>query len=273
MAGTPTLIRYADGYLVCDSVLDSSIVATAEFTEHAIEVGSPITDHAIHKPLEWSLTLTATDTPITAQHLSPGGDVLAPTGVAKQAITRQLRTTDPPGHQSTELKIRPSEGQQLNVSAAIGAAIDRVRNAAAGPTELTGRAGAGAVLRSLNVEVLTTDAPVDRIHAFYQQLLDLMFDVAELAVIYKGRTYEPVVLTSVTKVDQPGQFGRSTFPVTFRELLTVETKQVTLPAVPKQKSKKDLGAKPTVPASEQQSAFVLRSSAVSAGIATGVLSE
>ncbi len=51
----------------------------------------------------------------------------------------------------------------------------------------------------------------------------------------------------MTKSDKPGALGKSSFQVELKKIRTVATKQTTLPAVPKAKAKKDLGAKPPAP--------------------------
>jgi hypothetical protein len=63
-------------------------------------------------------------------------------------------------------------------------------------------------------------------------------------VTIKGASYIDLVLTSVTRTDSRGQFGKGSFAIELRQIATVETKTVELPPVPASKAPKQLGAKP-----------------------------
>lgn len=241
MAAVATLLRAEDGsFLVCDAVLDAQHEATCDVTEHAIEDGSSISDHVVRKPFSMSMTLVATQTPIYSRY--PGTDGVS--GLTPTPQSLSVRTTSQ-GRQTTELQIRKSNGQQLNVAAAISAVGGLLRKAVGlgDPTAIDGVLAKPAEPKPLTVTVLTTDTPQDRVGDFHQILLNFLTTATRLTVVFKGREYPDLVLTSVTRSDAAGQGGRATFPIQLRQVLTVETKQVNLPKVPAQKSKKDLGAK------------------------------
>lgn len=220
------------GFLVCDAVLDASVAHLFEFTEHPVEDGSTLTDHLIVKPEQISLTLVATDTPIRSDA----------TGFAKvsQPLTVKSVTY---GKQQTQLKVQPRAGlPQLNVASAVNIGLKALSGAVA-PNSITGLKVQAASAKTFSISVLAAGAPIDRIHDFYAKLLELATTATRLTLTFKGYSYPDYVFTSITKSDRPGEFGRSTFPVELRRVRTVATKQTTIPAVPKAKGKKDLGAK------------------------------
>lgn len=227
-----TLIGHAGGFLVCDAVLDASIEHAFDFTEHPVEDGSVLTDHLIVKPERISLTLVQTDAPIRADT----------DGFARTSLPLQVRSVTY-GKQTTELKIQPRAGlPQLNVSSALNIGFKAIAGLT-GANSITGLKVQPAAVKPISVTVLAANAPVDRIHDFYAQLLELATAATRLTLTFKGYSYPDYVLVSVAKTDRAGEYGRSTFPVELKRVRTVQTKQTTLPAVPKAKGKKDLGAK------------------------------
>lgn len=238
-----TLIRHADGFLVCDAVSDFEFESTLEFTEQPIDDGSTISDHAVRKPQRLSLTLVQTQTP---------SRVIDGFSRQSQPLTVQSVTY---GKQKVDLKIQPKKGVQFNAAAAISAGVGALKKAVSGAPSIEGLKVLPKAPKSLSVTVLKADADVDRIHEFFEQLLKLQTAVAPLTISFKGRDYSNFMLESVRKQDKPGQLGKSSFPVTFKQIRTVATKQVSLPAVPKAKAKKERGVQygpPPPPVTEEQ---------------------
>ncbi len=227
---TPSLLTHEGGVLVFDAVSDANVDATLEFTDLPVEDGTTITDNAIRKPLTVSLTLCHTQTPITAVD----GFSVRGQDLSVQSVTYQKQTT--------ELKVASKRGVQLNVNNAIAAVGNALLSAASGATAIDGVKGVRNA-KAFAVKVLSADAAVDRIRDFYDSLLALMYAVTKVRLTFKGRDYPNLVLTSVGKSDAKGEFGRSTFAVELKEIRTVVTRQVQLPAVPKAKKRKDQGAK------------------------------
>lgn len=253
MAQVPTVITASTGFLVCDAVIDAQFEQQVEATEHAIEDGSVITDHLVRKPQTLSMTLVATQTPLAA-NLGP-----STTGMSVQGVTVQLRSTSKPGRQQTKLQIRQRQGVQLNVGAAVSAGLGALKRAvgAGDPDSVDGMKAGTPSSGSFTVQALAADTPSDRVNDFFSLLLGFALSGERLKIAFKGLEYENFVLTSVTKSDSAGQGGKSTFPVTFKQILTVQTKQVALPKVPAQKQTKDLGAKggqygPPLPPAESE---------------------
>lgn len=222
-----TTIKYSTGLLICDAVSDAGFTAEVDFTDHAIDDGSSITDHAVRKPETASLTLTHTQTPMKQ---IPGFSV-----AAQPLQVRQVTY----GKQTTKLDIRQKKGIPANVSGLISAGLNALAKGA--PSELAGQKSQPKSVNQLSVTVLQADSGKDRIGEFFDVLLKLMADVEVLTISFKGRDYSGYVLTSVKKSDQPGRLGASTFNVELKKITTVETKQIKLPAVPRAKAKKDRG--------------------------------
>ena len=222
-----TAIRYIGGILLCDCVADAQFEASLDFTEHPIDDASTISDHAVRKPETFTLTLTQTQTPLRKiDGFSPQGQPLQVMAVGY-------------GKQKTTLKIAQKGGVQPSVSGLIEAGLSAVKNSV--PKSIEGLKVLPAAPKNLSVTVLKADAPVDRIGTFFDQLLKLLYAVERLTLSVKGRDFSDFVLTSVRKSDRPGGLGKSSFDVSLKKVATVATKQVTLPAVPKAKAKKDRG--------------------------------
>lgn len=223
-----TIIRFSSGFLLCDAVSDASFSSELDFTEHPIDDGSVITDHAIRKPEKITLSLSHTQTPIRAIDGFAFGS--RPLEIKSVAF----------GTQQTQLDIRKRPGIGHNVTALISAGLAAVR--AVQPSALTGQKGLGASAKPLSVTVLQAGATVDRVGAFFSKLLALQTAVERLTVSFKGRDFADYVLISVAKSDKPGQLGKSSFQIELKKVRTVATKQTTLPAIPKAKAKQDKGA-------------------------------
>lgn len=235
-----TTIRHSGGLLVCDAVSDASIETTLDFTEHPIDDGSTISDHAVRKPETISLTLTHTQTPLRKI------EGFAPANVALQvkAVTY--------GKQQTKLDI-PSKGIAPNVAGLISAGLSALKGAV--PPSIQGLKIAPDGSRNFGVTVLQANAGVDRIGEFYNTLLKVQLAVERVTLTFKGRDFADYVITTVRKSDKPGAVGKSTFDVSLKKVRTVATKQVELPAVPRAKKKKDIGVQygpPPPPVSEEK---------------------
>ncbi len=211
-------------------VSDGSAEKSIDLTDHAIEDGSEISDHAVRKPVTLSLTLVQTQTPI------------APTnGFSRQQVTGSA-PKQTPGRQTNTIKIRKNPNLQLNAAALVRAGIGAIASAGAGPVTIEGLKVGKATPAPLSVTVLAADAPVDRVNEFNDELWKILEAVERITVNFKGRSYPNMVLTTVSRTDSAGQFGRATFSCEFKYLSTVATKQVSLPAVPAAKKKVSRGA-------------------------------
>lgn len=224
------LITYDGGVLICDMLLDAQATHTLELTQLPIETGAAISDHAIHRPLTLDLTLVQTDSPI-----SPIDGFV----VTSQAIEFDERR---PARQQNQLQVRENDRFPVNVNQLIGAVTSRI--ARPGPITVDGVKADGPVAKStLRVSALTAGAPVERVNQFYADLLSLMLGVTPLNVTVKGSTHIDMVITSVTRIDSPGQFGAARFQVSLQRVSTVSTQTVELPPVPEVSRKNSRGKK------------------------------
>jgi hypothetical protein len=228
--GEPGLIVHSGGYILADMVSDGEFEKALEPTDHAIEDGSSISDHVIRKPLTGSLTLVQTQTPIEPTE-----------GFSRKAI--EIAAAVPKQRKQTvRLNVRQKLGFQPNAAALISAGLNALKGATEGPQTIEGVKVQKPEKQSFSVTVFSADAPVDRLNEFNALLWALLESTELVTVNFKGRAYPNLLLTSVRRTDAAGQFGRATFACSFREIIKVQVKQVTLPAVPKQRSKKSLGA-------------------------------
>jgi hypothetical protein len=223
-----TFIRHSAGFVLCDCVSDFAFESSLEFTDHPIDDASSISDHAVRKPETMTLTLVATQTPMRP---------IAGFSVGAQPL--QVKSVGY-GKQKTELKVRGKAGISPNVSSLIDSGVRAVKELGAA-SSIEGLKVLPAAVKGMSISVLRADAGSDRVNAFFEELLRLKNAVERLTISFKGRDYADLVLTSVSKTDKPGQLGKSSFQVSLKKVRTVATKQVTLPAVPKAKAKKERG--------------------------------
>jgi hypothetical protein len=231
--GEKGLFVYGGGFIVADMIADADSEKSIELTEHAIEDGSSVSDHAVRKPVILNFTLVQTQKPIYPTE-----------GFGKKQISLTSKS-NPAGKQTSRLTVRKKLGFQANAQALISAGITALRGAAEGDPSIVGMKPGAAQGAPLKVTALTADAPVDRVNAFADELWRLVESVTVVSVSWKGKDYPGYVLTSARRTDSAGQGGRSTFAVSLKQLITVATKQVTLPAVPAAKKTKSGGAKDT----------------------------
>ncbi len=225
------LITYDGGVLICDMLLDASATSALELTQHPIESGASISDHAISRPFTLDLTLVQTETPI-----SPIPGQFSVTSEALEIPERR------PGKQTNQLRIRENDRVPVNVNQLIGAVTSRI--ARPGPISVEGLKVDGDLSTStLRVSALTANAPVERVNQFYADLLSLQLGVTPLNVTVKGATHIDLVIKSLTRTDAPGQGGCARFQVSLQRVATVSTQTVELPPVPENTRKKSRGKK------------------------------
>lgn len=232
LEGAPGLIQFDGGVLLCDMLVDSSAVHTLQLTEHPIETNAVISDHAIHRPFTLDLTLVQTETPIS------------PVDGFAQSVQTLEHSTRPDGRQTNALQVRTNDRIPANVNQLIGGVTSRLIGAAKGAIVIEG-AKADTPLQSapLRVTALTANAPVERVNDFYANLLSLMLGVTPLNITIKGATHIDMVITSLTRLDAPGQVGCARFQVSLQRVSTVSTQTVELPPVPEVSRKRGRGKK------------------------------
>lgn len=251
------LITYDGGVLICDMLLDAQATSGLELTQHPIETGASISDHAISRPFTLDLTLVQTDTPISPV------DGFSVTSEALDFAERRV------GKQTNQLQIRENDRIPVNVNQLIGAVTSRVFRP--GPISVEGlKVDSDLSSSSLRVSVLTADSPVERVNHFYADLLSLQLGVTPLNVTVKGATHIDMCIVSLTRTDSPGQGGCARFQVSLQRVATVSTQTVELPPVPEQTRKQSRGKKDGTKVTEAPPALV--STLERGGVGLGIFS-
>ncbi len=231
LEGKPGLVEFEGGVLICDMLVDASAVHTLQLTEHPIETNAVISDHAIFRPFTLDVTLVQTETPIS------------PTDGFSQVAQDLTYATRPDGRQTNQLNVRTNDRFPVNVNQLIGGVTSRVLGAG-GPINIEGaKADTPLQAAPLRVTALTANAPVERVNEFYANLLSLMLGVTPLNITIKGATHVDMVITSLTRLDAPGQVGCARFQVSLQRVATVSTQTVELPPVPEVSRKQGRGKK------------------------------
>jgi len=255
------LIQFDGGALVADMLGEASVTDASEPTRYAIEDGSLISDHVIRQPRTLSLTLVQTETPVSET-----------TGFAR-ALESLSYPTRPTGQQRATVPIRQSEFRPAPLLALSSGIQSLLFGGPAKELKIAGLKADGPLAsQELKVHVLAAGAPVDRVNAFYQQLLGLLESATPVIVTVKGQSYVDLVVTSVTRTDSGGQVGKASFAVELQQIATVETQTIELPPVPRAKAPKQLGPKPPAETKPEQHER-LRSQFVQLGLATGIQQE
>jgi hypothetical protein len=241
--GSNDLIQFDGGALVADMLAEASAEHALELTQYAIEDGATINDHAVQQPRKLTLTLVQTESPLTTE---PGFARL------QQEISYQRIRA---GSQTVEVPVAQKEFRPTSLLALTSGAQQALFG---GPSSLriTGLKSDGPVTdEPLKVSVLAADGDVGRVNAFHEQLVALLDSVTPVQVTYKQRSYEAMVITSVTRTDSAGQFGAARFTLQLQQIATAETRLVELPPVPQATKKSNVGKVAPKPATPAQTEY------------------
>ncbi len=177
--------------VVFDQTQSEGHEATAEVTEHPVEQGSNIADHVRQNPIGLTLEMFVTNTPI--EDIGRGSIVSKELTIPRYSPPRQF-----------------TPGSLFNI---LGAAI---RDTIAGGPQ------------TFNAQVLEFPEPFDRVKEVHEQLLELWRAGASMSVVTSTRTYDEMVITSLSLPrTEP---GGGTFTINFKQVRTVTTASVTAPA-------------------------------------------
>lgn len=219
--GKPTFARF-------DVVLSVLHEGITELTDHPVEVGVDITDHARSTPDALTIEGVVSNTP-------------APSNVDGRLGDRNVNKlvprppTEYMSEQQVELNIPPSNRTSLNVG------------------NLTGQ-GADAVGKLFNdpiskARLVVADSFEDRIKQMYEELRSARRGVRLVRVETELENYDNMVFTSISVPRTAGDGSTATFTVALRKLEFGETETVAAPepAEPigvKKKSRGTQSAKP-----------------------------
>ena len=259
----PALIEFQGGALIADLLADASTTRAIELTQHAIEDGSQITDHAIRQPLTLELTLVQTETPIAEE---PGFALVSQEldfpvrGVEPRTTSLDFRVRGVE-RQNATLQVRKQEFRPVSLSGLAEGILDALfgntiaidglkADGAEGTAQLIGVRSENVPASvpgssTLAINVLAAGAPKDRINEFDNVLVKLMLTAQPTIVTIKGQALPNMIITSVTRTDAAGEVGCARFKVALQSFATVFTKTVDLPPVPAATVTKSKGGKDT----------------------------
>lgn len=180
---------------------------TAEVTSFPVENGSNINDHIIQQPDMLTLEVCQTQTPFPSP-ARPGSLYTAPKGFATRAIQLDVRKS----------QFKP--GGLLALTEGVGNALASVGSALGLPGP-----GSDAVFAT----VLVADAPVDRIGALHDKLIEIKQNGRLCKIVFKGKVYPDYVMTRVRWATTKGEVGLGRFSLSFQTVRTVETATAELP--------------------------------------------
>lgn len=180
--------------LYVDAIVNLGHELTTEYTQYAIEDGSPFSDHAVNAPEKLSVTIVQTQTPILW---------------GRDGFEARTLSLDVP-----QSRFRP--GGMLAVSMAAEQAI---------------RGLVGAVqpeARKLELQVLQGDGDVDRIDVLYSQIYAAWQGNFPFTVTCRGRSYVDYMLTRVGyNIGGPAEYVE--IPLELTRIRTTTLQETSLP--------------------------------------------
>ena len=251
--------------LDADSVTSAMDERVKEMTQYAIEDGSTITDHLIHKPNKLKLVLAQTQTPIR-----PGG------GFTSRPATVDVKQSPERVQVNTSITVARNP---LALPLSANAVLQNFRaQGTPAPTSFPSTSALGDERPSYQHTYLALQAgqDQDRIQDFYQALLGLFQNSYPVQVVFRDYKYESMIVTGVKWDSAPGQVGIGRFTVDLQQLSTVTTAQVDLPtpAASVLDGTRGLGNAPSKPMTNAEKQGVLRSVLKAGGTTYGpVISE
>jgi|SRR6185312_3579260 len=178
-----------------DSTISENHEATADVTEHPVELGSNIADNVKQNPASLTLEVYMTLTPIVPG--GPGAGVVIP-----QLL--QFPTYIPP--------LAPTPGALFNL---IGSGLTALSQMVFGPPP------------PIVVQVLQFPTQFDPIKLTHTALLDLWSRGQTMSVVTSVKTYDTMVLVNVSLPrTEP---GGATFTLNFKQIRTVTSATVAAP--------------------------------------------
>jgi hypothetical protein len=204
-----------------DVAMSTKDKRTVKLTDHVVETGSVVTDHIVIMPEELSFELVMTQSPFAGRN-APGF------AMGASNITAAGRQLTPDTNTISVRKSQFQPGGFLLLSSGLRSVISSVF----GGEDLPGRASGSRSTETTAVmaaNVLQASAPVDRVNATHDTLIEIMNTGLLVTVSFKGRLYIDYLLTSVELSQGPGEAGMGRFMVDLRAFRTVEGVNVVLP--------------------------------------------
>jgi len=212
-------------FLPADVIPKFSVSVSAQYTKTPLENGALVSDHVIHDPDQFSVTINQTNTPI-----------LAKDGFERRELTLQMPLN----------RFRP--GGLLGLSASVANLIGALKG---------GDSGSSTKISILQTSATGSD--LNRIDSLWGKLQDIKLRSLPLKLVVQGREYVNIFITTMDyKRENASELG--IFDIQCERILFTSTEASKLkfpnPADSINSSKTDLGKKP--PTAEQLEAVGLQ---------------
>jgi hypothetical protein len=187
-------------------------------TDHPVEEGVNVSDHARDEPIHYTVEGLVSTIP------NPRIDDDAHT----KSLELAFREMKEPGSKSITLTV-PTPPVQLSESGLLQAGIGALVGLFAGPTKVTVRGNAHDAAVTRNVRVLQQDAPRDRVRDVYDLLLKARADKALVTILLQDRELFDMLIERVAKPRtlEDGKLAR--FQVDLRQLRVADSVTVQAP--------------------------------------------
>lgn len=204
--------------LNADVVMSLMDKRSVKLTDHTVEDGSVITDHAVIMPESISFELVVTQTPLGGPGMRSGSVDVSFEGRTMAA-------------DSYPLKARPSEfkpGGFLLLSQGLRSLVSGLFAGATPAPTFTG-SKLDKKFGSAKAIVAVATTPSDRVNDTHDRLIEILQNVQRVTISFKGRLYIDYLLTEVELSHAAGQAGMGRFKCTARTINTVTGTSVKLP--------------------------------------------
>lgn len=196
------LLPGLNGALTADVVTAIDLEHRCEVTEHPIETGSKISDHALVAPAQIQIDFAQSELPNLSDETLLGGDCM---------WTQTLVPVQPNAFRPQGL---------LALQMAVGAAVKAIAGAAG--------------LNQLRIWNLTATRPgEDRVHKLHDTIVGVLERADKVAFSYRGLVLSDYVLTSVKLSRSAEAVGLARLSLTARHILTVQTAASMIGKLPK----------------------------------------
>lgn len=217
---------------VVESITSEDILT---ITEHPVETGSAIVDHARSEPETLTIEAIVSDTPVGGQ-----------SGVESTQEEMDLDTIEDPGTKQITLDI-PQPPLQPDPSSLVRAGIGAIARAVSGAPKATVMGDLRRGRGQIKATVLQRTSPENRIRSVYELLLEAQVQRALIAVQTRDREYFDMLLERVAKpvLVQDGAAGRFQIDLRRIRMATSQTVEAPRPVEARGALAKAKGAQPT----------------------------
>lgn len=201
-----------------DVVMSLTDKRTVKLTDHTVEDGSVITDHAIIMPESISFELVVSQTPI-------GGPGMKRGSVDVSFEGRAL------GAESYPLDVRKSQFQPGGFLL-LSSGLRDIKSSLIGRDQPVTKYNGSTLDKtsgSVKAIVAVATTPSDLVNGAHDRLVEILQNLQRVTISFKGRLYIDYLLTEVELTHAAGQVGMGRFKCSARTINTVTGTSVKLP--------------------------------------------